>query len=175
MRVLTSIFTATCVLATSLFVVAQEPAANKPAATKARLLINGLHCPPCTKTVQSSLAKVPGVKSSSIDWATKNATVEFDESVLSVQALTQKIAGTPHMMGGGMQYSGWLALKVPALKDEASGKKAKAALAEVAGIKQVAVYPDKHSIAVLFSRDGKLTTKDVIDALAKSDLEATGY
>ena len=74
-----------------------------------------------------------GVKSVAVDWNTKNAKIEFDESVLPAQALAAAIEGTPHMMGGGMHYGGWLALKVPAIKDEASGQKAKDVLHKVEG------------------------------------------
>src|SRR5262245_3500641 len=78
--------------------------------TKATFLVTGLHCPPCTSTVQGSLSRVKGVQSVSVDWNTKNAKVVFDESVLPAQALAAAIEGTPHMMGGGMRYGGWLAL-----------------------------------------------------------------
>jgi copper chaperone CopZ len=79
------------------------------------------------------------------------------------------------MMGGEMKYDAWLALKVPELKDEPTGKKVKAALAEVKGIKQVAIYPEKQAVGVQFSSDGKLTTQEVIDQLAKAGVEAKGY
>lgn len=97
--------------------------------TKATFLVSGLHCPHCTKTVEGSLLKTKGVKSVSIDWKTKYGTIEFDESVLPAQLLAQKIAATPHMMGGDMKYESWLALKVPSVKDETSGKAVKGALA----------------------------------------------
>jgi copper chaperone CopZ len=169
MKTITSFVVCAVCRVAGLTAVADEPASVKSAPTKAKLLITGLHCPPCTKTVQGSLAKVPGVKSISVDWFTKNAQVEFDEKVLSVQTLTQRIAATPHMMGRDMHYGAWLALNVPDLKDEAAGQKVKQALAGVQGIKQVSVYPDKHAIGVLFSGDGKLTTQDVIDLLAKAE------
>lgn len=174
MKILVPCLATLAMVLTSGHAAADEPSAPA-SATKAKFLITGLHCPPCTKTVQNSLSKIPGVKSVSVDWATKNAIVEIDERVLPVQSLSQRIATTPHMMGGGMHYGGWLALKVPSVKDEATGKKAQAALAGAKGIKQVAVYPDKQAIGVLFAGDGKLTTQDVIDLLSKADLEATGF
>src|SRR5262245_54921686 len=76
--------------------------------TKATLSITGLHCPPCTSTVQGSLSRVKGIKSVVVDWNKKNAKVEFDESVLPAQALAAAIETTPHMMGSGMRYAGWL-------------------------------------------------------------------
>jgi mercuric ion binding protein len=143
--------------------------------TKATFMVMGLHCPPCTGTVQGSLSRVKGVKSISVDWNTKKANVVFDESVLPAQALAAAIDGTPHMMGGGMRYSGWLALKVPSVTDEASGKKAKDALAKVEGVKSIAVYPKEHSAAVLFAGKGTVSSRQVIDALAMEGIEATNF
>ncbi len=150
---------------------AEEPA--KP--TKATYLITGLHCPPCTRTVEGSLSRVKGVKSVSVDFRTQNAKIEYDESVLPAQTLTSLIAGTPHMMGGGMRYGGWLALKVPSITDDASGEKAKATLSKMEGVKSVAVYPKQHSAAVLFTGKGSLTSQQMIEALAKEGIEASNF
>src|SRR5436189_858166 len=111
--------------------------------TKATFLVTGLHCPPCTSTVQGSLTRVKGVKSVAVDWNTKSAKIVFDESVLPAQSLAAAIEGTPHMMGAGMRYGGWLYLKVPSITDQASGQKAKETLSKVEGVKSVAVYPAK--------------------------------
>ena len=152
-------------------VYSDEPAA----ATKATFVISGLHCPPCTATVQNSLTRVKGVKSVSVDWNTKNAKVEFDESVLPAQALAAAIDSTPHMMGAGMRYSGWLALKVPAIKDDASGQKAKDVLSKVEGVSKVVVYPSAHSAVVQFAGKGTLTSRKLTEALAKEGIEATNF
>ena len=141
--------------------------------TKATFLVTGLHCPPCTSTVQGSLSRVKGVKSVAVDWNTKNAKIVFDESVLPAQALAAAIEGTPHMMGAGMRYGGWLALKVPSIIDEASGQKAKDALSKIEGVKTVAVYPAQHSVGVLFAGKGTASSQQLIDALAKEGIEAS--
>lgn len=150
-------------------VYSEEPAGP----TKATFQITGLHCQPCTNTVQSSLARVKGIKSVAVDWNAKNAKVEFDESVLPAQALAAAIDGTPHMMGASMRYSGWLALKVPSITDAASGQKVKDLLSKVDGIKTVAVYPAQHSAAVLFAGKGSTSSKQIVEALAKEGIEAT--
>ena len=146
-----------------------------PAATKATFMVTGLHCPPCTKTVEGALAGIKGVNSIIVDWRTKSAKVEFDESILPAQLLALHFAATPHMMGGDMKYDGWLALKAPSVKDEANAKKVKETLKVVEGIHQVAVYPAQGAIGVQFSAKGKLTTKEVIDRLAKAGVEAATY
>lgn len=151
---------------------AQEPAKTS---TKATYLITGLHCPPCTRTVQGSLSRIKGVKSVSVNWNTKNAKIEFDESVLPAQALAAAVEGTPHMMGGGMRYGGWLALKVPSITDDASGQKVKEALSKVEGVKTVAVYPKQHSAAVRFSGKGSISSQHVIEALASEGIVASNF
>jgi copper chaperone CopZ len=153
---------------------AEEPA-NSATTTKATYLITGLHCPPCTRTVESSLSRVKGVKSISVDFRTQNAKIEYDESVVPAQTVASLIAGTPHMMGAGMQYGGWLALKVPSITDAASGDKAKATLSKIEGVRSVAVYPKQHSAAVLFTGKGSLSSQKLIEALGKEGIEASNF
>ena len=143
--------------------------------TKATYLITGLHCPPCTRTVQSSLSRVQGIKSAKVDWNSKNATIEFDESVVPAQEVAKLIADTPHMMGGGSHYAGWLALKTPDVKDEASGKKVTDAAGKVAGVKRAVAYPQQHSVGIEFSPDGSLTSQQLIEALGKDGIKAENY
>jgi len=143
--------------------------------TKATFLVTGLHCPPCTSTVQGSLSRVKGVKSVTVDWNTKHAKVVFDESVLPAQSLASAIETTPHMMGAGMRYGGWLALSVPSITDDASGQKAKDAVNKVEGVKTVQPYPAQHKLAVLFTGNGNASSQQLIDALAKEGIQASNY
>jgi copper chaperone CopZ len=148
---------------------AQQPAVPT---TKATFSLTGLHCPPCASTVQNSLVRVKGVKSVIVDWNRQIAKIEFDENVLPAQSLAAAIENTPHMMGGGMRYAGWLAFKVPSMTDDPSGKKVKDVLTKVAGVKSVAVYPAQHATSVLFARQGTVSSQQIIDALAKEGIEA---
>ncbi|MEX2140684.1 MAG: heavy metal-associated domain-containing protein [Pirellulales bacterium] len=151
-----------------------DPADNKGSSTtKATYLVTGLHCPPCTKTVELSLARIQGVRSVKVDWKTKSAQVEFDEMVLPAQTLAQRIASTSHMMGGSMRYGGWLALKVPAANDQAIANEAKATLGKLAGVKQVVVYPQHRLIGVQFDAKGKLKSEELISALQSARIEAS--
>jgi len=143
--------------------------------TKATFLITGLHCPPCTGTVQNSLARVKGIKSIKVDWNKKDAKVEFDESLLPAQSLAAAIESTPHMMGAGMKYAGWFTLKVPSIADEASGQKVKGVLSKMDGVKSVAIYPKQHSAAVLFAGKGTMTSRQMIELLGKEGIEATNF
>jgi copper chaperone CopZ len=152
-----------------------EPAATpkKPALSKAKFLITGLHCPPCTSTVEGSLRKAKGVQSIKVDWNTKNAVIEFDESVIPAQKVAKQIAATPHMMGNDMKYGGWLALKVAGVEQEETAAKAKEALGKVKGVAKVAVYPKLGSVGVAFTADGKVTIQELLSALEAAGLKGS--
>ncbi len=153
---------------------ADEPVAQAAAATptQATFLITGLHCPPCTRTVEASLLRTNGVRSVSVDWRTHNAKVSFDESQLPAQALAQQIAGTAHMMGGGMHYGGWLALKAEGTKEAKTAEAAKAALLKVPGVAKVVVYPAQESVGVLFDAGGKATSIQLVESLHDAGIKA---
>ncbi len=138
-------------------------------------MITGLHCPPCTRTVQSTLSRVEGVQSVKVDWKSKNAWVQFDESRLSAQKLAQLIAHTPHMMGGDMEYAGWLALAVPKLKDKATGVAVKEALSKVEGVKRVVSYPARQAVGIQFGDEGEVTSRELIDTLHEAGFEADNF
>ena len=162
------VLTALSVLAPQ-YLQAEDPkSAYAPGVIKGTFVIQGLHCPPCTRTVEAALAKTKGVQSAKVDWKTKNAWLTFDEGVISAQQVAQTIAGTPHMMGGGMHYKGTLALKVEGLKDEGANKTAKDALSQVPGVSKVYIYPQQQSAVVEFADKGKTTSQQLIEALTKA-------
>lgn len=154
---------------------ADDKPANEAEPIKATFLITGLHCPPCTRTVESSLRRIEGVRSVKVDWKTKNARIQLDEGVLPAQKLARMIAETPHMMGSDMQYGGWLALKVPELKDKATAETVKDALKQVDGVKRIAAYPDRQAVAVEFDPDGEATSGDLIEALKEAGFKAGNF
>jgi copper chaperone CopZ len=174
---MTKIFlVSTVLLALVAFVRADDPAksdANKT--TSVTYLITGLHCPPCTSTVERSLSKAPGIRSIKVDWNTKNAKIEFDESTVSAQKVSQLIAATPHMMGPSMHYDSWLALKTPDVKDDATAKAAKDVLSKVAGVKKAEAFPAQHIVEVQFASDGNATSAQLIDALTSAGIKAENY
>ncbi len=147
--------------------------AAAPETVKATFLITGLHCPPCTATVEKAVKSIKGVKSVKVDWATKNAKVEYDEKEIVAQQIASRIASTSHMMGGNMQYSGWLSLKVPDVTVEGNAEKAKSALTKIKGISKVAVYPQQKAVGVEFTAKGDITSTQLIEALKEAGLEAS--
>jgi len=143
--------------------------------TTATYLFTGLHCPGCTKVVEDSLSKAPGVRSIKVDWNRKDAKIEFDETTVPAAKIAELIAATPHMMGAGMHYGSWLALKAADVKDGATTKATKEALAKVAGVKKVELFPAQHVIEVQFASDAKTTTGQLIEVLAAAGVKAENY
>lgn len=142
---------------------------------KQTFVVQGLHCPPCTNTVESALKRTKGIEAVKVDWNSKNAWITYDEKVISAQQVAGAVAATPHMMGRGMHYQASLALKVPELKNEVAAEKAKAALGAVPGVAAVYAYPQQQSVVVRFQPSGKLTSADLIAALKKVDFEAKPF
>lgn len=165
------------VVATPVVVTAQGPAREPPASNvvKATYLIRGLHCEACAPTLEASLKKVEGVRSIKVDFEAKNATIEFDEAVVSAQGVARAIAATPHMMGEDMRYSGALVLNVEGLKDDTTAKRAKDALGKVEGVAKATAFPQQESVSVDFSGSGDATSKQLIEALDKARLRGSHY
>ena len=161
----------------TLAAMAQTPTETKKVepSIKQTFVVQGLHCPPCTTTVESALKRTKGIENVKVDWSTKNAWVTFDENIISAQQVAQAIVSTPHMMGRNMHYQASLALKVHELKDDAAAEKAKAALVEIPGVSVAYAYPQQQSVAVRFQPTGKLTTAELIAALKKAGFEATPF
>jgi copper chaperone CopZ len=110
-----------------------------------------------------------------VDFKGKYATTEFDERVISAQEVARAMSVTPHMMGRDKQYGGILLLSVASAKDEAAGKKAKAVLSKVEGVSKVTVYPKQEAVGIDFTGKGKVTSKQLIEALEKAGLKGAQY
>ncbi len=162
------------VLISAIGVFANDSAKSKDPhqVVQATYMITGLHCPACTRTVESSLGHVDGIRGVKVDWKTKNARIEFDESILPAQKVARLIADTPHMMGKNMHYDGWLALKVSEIENAESTKPVADALQKLEGVKHVTAYPKQHSVTVQFDSKGQVTDAQLISALAKAGFHA---
>src|SRR5258708_5148926 len=54
--------------------------------------ISGMHCASCAVNIQRKLGKTKGVKSSSVNYANEQATIEYDESTCTEQDLSNTVA-----------------------------------------------------------------------------------
>ncbi|MBI2806273.1 MAG: hypothetical protein HYX68_14940 [Planctomycetes bacterium] len=119
------------------------------------------------------MKKVGGVKSITVSFLTRWATVEFDESVISAQELSRAMFQAPHAMGKDMKYGGFLLLSLPDAKDKATQKKATTTLEKVGGVAKAAYYPQTKFVAIQFADKGKVTSIQLIKALEAAGVKAS--
>ncbi|HMO84696.1 MAG TPA: cation transporter [Lacipirellulaceae bacterium] len=149
--------------------------AEEPELVEATFLVTGLHCPPCTRTVEASIAPLPGVQSIVVDWKTKAAKVTFDPAATSAWSIVQRVSQTRHMMGGRLKYAAWLGLSVPELKDDRAAAAIKSTLQDVEGVAAVSVYPKQHIVAVLFDGKTEVEVEELMRAIKEAGYEAQLY
>ena len=96
----------------------KQPA--KAEITKAVYMVPNQHCPVCATALEGSLKKVEGIKSTTVNFPNKLATVDFDESVISAQEVSRAMFQASHAMGANMKYNAFLLLSVPDAKSHVS-------------------------------------------------------
>ena len=151
----------------------KEP--TKAEMTNAWYMVQNLHCPLCSTTLEDSLKKVAGIKSVSVNINMKSANINFDEKVISAQELARAMSQTAHAMGPKEHYGAMLVLSVPDAKDKATGAKAVAALKKVAGVANVTFYPQPKTVGIQFADKGKVTSADLISALEKEGIKGSQF
>jgi copper chaperone CopZ len=152
----------------------KKPAA-KPEFTTAIYMVPNQHCPACATALEQSMRKSEGIKSLSVNFSNKLATVVFDESVVSAQEVSRAMFLAPHAMGPNMKYGAFLVLSVPDARDKASGAKAIAALKKVDGVAKAFAYPQSKTVAIEFADKGKITSTTLIKALEDAGMKGSLY
>ena len=58
---------------------------------KVQLNISGMTCATCVRRVEEGLRETPGVISTTVNFATEKAQVEYDKNITDVDALQNKV------------------------------------------------------------------------------------
>ncbi len=148
----------------------KEPA--KGEITKAMFWVPNQHCPDCATALEMSLKKVPGIKSVTVSFPTKWATIEFDEAVMSAQGVSRAMFQSPHAMGKDMKYGGFLLLSLLDAKDKAVISKATTTLEKVEGVAKAVYYPQTKFVAIQFADKGSVTSTQLLKALEDAGVKA---
>ncbi len=69
-----------------------KASAAGPQLTHVTLAVEGMDCPACATAIENRLSGLSGVKKARVSYEQKRAEVEFDQSVVSVEALEKAIA-----------------------------------------------------------------------------------
>ena len=104
------------------------------------------------------------MKSAQVNFQSKQAVVQFDESVVAASKIAQQMAATPHMMGGNMKYSGALLLKSDRLRSRNDATAVQNALSNVQGVSKANADTRSQTVSVEFAGKGEVKTADLIEA-----------
>jgi Cu+-exporting ATPase len=65
--------------------------------------IEGMHCHKCEQTISKALTAQPGVQEVEVDFPSRQASVLFDPSAVSVKDLTQAVTSAGYKVSGFTQ------------------------------------------------------------------------
>ncbi len=65
---------------------------------KEKFSIHGMHCVNCAMTIEKALVDVKGVITSTVDHAAETATVEFNDSVASIDDFKKAVTDTGYQV-----------------------------------------------------------------------------
>lgn len=93
-----------------------DPPAETPdesvAGANCRLTVTGMDCADCAKTIESSLASLPGVRSATVHFARGTADVSYDPAVTNPAALVGRVKalgyGAQPVASGATAHGPWL-------------------------------------------------------------------
>jgi copper chaperone CopZ len=72
--------------------------------------IEGMHCHRCEESIQKKLAQQPGVREVEVDFASRQASVLFDDKKISINKLMEAVAEAGYQATGFTQNRGRTAL-----------------------------------------------------------------
>jgi P-type Cu+ transporter len=114
-----------------------EPAAPPVSPEKVVIPVSGMTCAACQGRVQRTLSKTPGVVDASVNLMMGNATINYDASAISPDALVERIRATGY--GAELPRADRTAFEEQAARDEATAAefrelRSKAWISGIAGV-----------------------------------------
>ena len=114
-----------------------RPAAPPPSAEQVVIPVTGMTCAACQGRVQRTLSKTPGVVDASVNLMMGNATIAYDASAITPDALVERIRATGY--GAELPRADRTAFEEQAARDAATAEefrelRAKAWASAIAGV-----------------------------------------
>ncbi|MBI4150042.1 copper-translocating P-type ATPase [Candidatus Woesearchaeota archaeon] len=107
--------------------------------SKCILGITGMHCASCSRLIEKSLLKVPGVSKANVNFAAQKAYVEYDSSKASTEALEQAVAKAGYGVLREQEHKGEVMLRITGMMSDHCVGIVDATLRKVVGVKDVKV------------------------------------
>lgn len=138
---------------------------------RATFAISGLQGPRDALRLERHLASHQGIRLAVVRWDFRAAKIEFDERIVSAQAITRRIAKS-NAEGHAEQLVARLLLKVPSVRNEKKARLPAYVLSKLPGVESVMPRIDFQAIEVGFTLEGDLTTDALVSALAVEGIVA---
>lgn len=131
---------------------------------RATFAISGLKGPEDALLLGKCLASCPGIQRVDVRWEIRAVKVEFDEEIVSAQAIARRIA-TSDVHPDTKALVATLMLKVPSVRNEEKARLPALILRRLPGVLSVSSQIAAQAVEVIFAEEGDLKTGDLIDAL----------
>ena len=138
---------------------------NVGAIKRATFMIGGLHGPRDALRLERYLASHQGIRRAVVRWDFRAAKTEFDEHIVSAQAVTRLIAKS-NAGRHAEELVARLLLKVPSVRIEEKAGLPAYVLSKLPGVESVTPQMAFQAVEVGYALEGELTTDDLIRALA---------
>jgi Cd2+/Zn2+-exporting ATPase len=145
---------------------------SAPVATETvRLELNGLDCADCARTVETSLAAMPGVERAAVSFAGGTAEVAFDPARTDVSALASRVRSLGY---GAREAAGgaWL-FDLAGLDCGDCARTVEAGVRLLPGVGEANVNFGSATLRVVPRADSALTAADVVAAVAAAGYRAS--
>lgn len=137
----------------------------KPVPTRATFTIRGLRTPENAIQLERHLEGCTGVLHAEVRLKSQNAKIEFDERIISAQAVARCIT-EQFMSEHSEPLAASIFLKVPSIRNKATAQLPVHILHKVRGVESVMLRLGLQAVEVRLMLNGDLTTQDLIRALA---------
>src|SRR3989344_7106171 len=134
---------------------------------KITLNIQGMHCASCATIIERPLKKSSGVKSAIVNFATKKATIEYDEQETNPKDFSTIIESKGYSIAKAE-----LTLHVDGMASEHCAGIVKNALLKLQGISNVKANP-LDGKAIISYDDSQLKIEEIIKAISKAGYKSS--
>ncbi|HEY8464231.1 MAG TPA: heavy metal translocating P-type ATPase [Bacillota bacterium] len=131
--------------------------------------IEGMSCAACALKIEKNLAKLPGVKQATVNFATAKAMVKYDPELTTMPQIEATVRKLGYGITRTVQSGDKVTLKITGMSCAACAARIEKKLAKMEGITKAVVNLATEKAAVEFDRS-KLKVSDIIGAIA-----ALGY
>lgn len=145
----------------------EAPTAKRAETSTCILGITGMHCASCSRIIEKSLMKVPGVQKATVNFASQKAYIEHDPAKAPAEALEQAVIKAGYGALGekaGKEQKGEVTLRVTGMMSDHCVGIVDGALRKLSGVKEVKANGTTEKVLVWYDAE-KVKVSDLIQTI----------